>query len=176
MVHTMQEEFSRIRDAYTRRRSRLLLSGKFQRPTSHGYWAQSNPDHVFGLFRKLDLQTYKGFLDLGSGDGLVVAVASLFTDATGIEVDARLHRDAEDMREKLGLAFMLKNSDYILEDLSQYDFIFIAPDNYFHRIEKRLVEDFRGTLVVLDNMFRPLTLSPSKNVSVKGTCFSVYEI
>jgi protein-L-isoaspartate O-methyltransferase len=171
-----QSRFNQIHQLYARRRSRLIMSGKSQRSTRLGYWAMSNPLHVFELFRKLGLENYKSFVDLGSGDGVVVAVASLFTNATGIETDAKLHDDAVDIRKKLGLDYTLKNSDYLEEDISQYDIIFINPDNYFHRLEKNLVEQFKGKIIITDNIFRPLTLNPQKQVSVRGTSFSVYEL
>ncbi|MBW2972726.1 hypothetical protein KY359_06850 [Candidatus Woesearchaeota archaeon] len=172
----MQQKFDMINQEFAKRRSRLLVAGKAQRPTSHGYWASSEPMHVFELFRRLDLQECRSFLDLGSGDGVVVAIASLFTKAAGIEADPKLHKDAEDIRKKLGLEYALKNMDYLEEDLSQYDFIFINPDNYFHKLEKNIVGQFRGTLVIADNIFRPLTLSPEKQVSVRGIGYSVYNI
>ncbi|HII72697.1 TPA: hypothetical protein HA265_08125, partial [Candidatus Woesearchaeota archaeon] len=116
-----QSNFDLISQAYTKRRSKLILSGKAQRATSHGYWATSNPVHLFELFKKLNLQKHKSFVDLGSGDGIVVAVASLFTKAAGIEVDKELHKDALEMRQKLKLNYTIQNKDYLEEDLSQYD-------------------------------------------------------
>lgn len=136
----------------------------------------SNPAHLFELFRRLGLDKYESFLDLGSGDGIVVAVASLFTRAAGIESDERLHKDAEEIRQRLKMGYVLKNKDYLDEDLSQYNIIFINPDNYFYRLEKNLVEQFNGTLIVADNIFRPLTLSPEKQISVRGTGFSIYSL
>jgi protein-L-isoaspartate O-methyltransferase len=171
-----QHKFDQINKLYTRRRSQLIMSGKAQRPTSVGYWAMSNPLHLFELFRKIGLEKHKRFIDLGSGDGIAVAVASLFTGATGVEVDAQLHKDAEDIKKRLGLDYELKNNDYLKEDLSQYDVIFINPDNYFYKLEKNLVERFKGTLIITDNIFRPLTLSPEKQVSVRGTGYSIYSL
>lgn len=168
--------FETVRQAYARRRSRLILEGKSQRRTGRGYWAMSDPLQLFELFRKLNLQEHKSFVDLGSGDGVVVAVASLFTKAAGIESDERLHRDAEEIRQRLGMDFTLKNMDYLEEDLSRYDFIFINPDNYFHKLEKRLVEGFKGKIVIVENIFRPLTLRPERSVSVMGTSYSIYKI
>jgi predicted O-methyltransferase YrrM len=170
------ERFQIIKQFYNKRRGSLLIDGKFQRPTELGYWAASDPQQLFELFQQLHLEKYKNFLDLGSGDGIVVAVASLFTSAAGIEIDAKLHKDALDIKKKLGLDYSLKCSDYLDENLSGYDFIFINPDNYFYKLEKNLVETFKGTLVVTDNIFRPLTLKPAKDVSVRGIIFSVYKL
>ena len=169
-------KFERIRGEYTKRRSRLILAGRSQRPTSNGYWATSNPSQVFELFKKINLQDYGRFVDLGSGDGVVVAIASLFTKATGIESDEKLHEDAVKMRGMLKLDCKFINSDYLEQDLSVYDIIFINPDNYFHVLEKKLVENFKGKIVITDNIFRPLTLIQSKNISVMGAAYSVYDI
>ncbi|MFC1741629.1 hypothetical protein ACFL3V_03785 [Nanoarchaeota archaeon] len=170
----MQERFTDIYQAYTKRKGKLLMEGRSQHPTSHGYWAASEPMQVFELFKQIGLQKHKSFIDLGSGDGIIVAIASLFTQATGIEVDPNLHKAAEEMKEKLKAKYTLKNADYLEEDLSRYDIIFIYPDNYFHKLEKKLVEDFKGTLVIADTIFRPLTLNPEKQISVRGTGFSIY--
>jgi len=172
----MQQKFDEITKIYTRRRGQLIMSGRSQHPTGVGYWAMSNPAHVFELFRRIGLDKYKSFLDLGSGDGIVVAVASLFTKSAGVEADAQLHKDAEEIMQRLKLEYNLRNKDYLDEDLSQYDVIFINPDNYFYRLEKNLVEQFKGTLIVTDNIFRPLTLSPEKQVSIRGTGFSIYSL
>ncbi|MBW2997380.1 hypothetical protein KY349_03515 [Candidatus Woesearchaeota archaeon] len=171
-----QKKFSEIQQLYTKRRSRLILEGSSQRSTKLGYWAMSNPLHVYELFRKIGLGKFKSFVDLGSGDGIVVAVASLFTKAAGIEVDAELHAAAEEIRQKLDIGCGFKNADYLDEDLSQYDIIFINPDNYFYKLEKNLKENFRGTIIITDNIFRPLTLSPEKSLSVMGTSYSIYKI
>ncbi|NQU78980.1 hypothetical protein HQ545_04390 [Candidatus Woesearchaeota archaeon] len=169
-------DFNTISKEYMRRKGRLLAQGKSQRPTSIGYWASADPVHMHELFRKLELGKSRAFLDLGSGDGVVVAIASLFTTSSGIEIDEQLHNDAVMMAKKLGLEMDLICMDYLDEDLSKYDFIFINPDNYFHKLERRLVEQFKGTLVIADNIFRPLTLSPSNSVTVRGVSFSVYKL
>ena len=172
----LDKSFEAINKAYSARRRKLLIDGKFQYRTAHGYWAQSNLEHCFELFKKINLQKRKSFVDLGSGDGIVTATASLFTQSTGIEADEKLHNVAEDLKTKLGLTSTNKNMDYLNEDLSQYDIIFIAPDNYFHKLEKNIVGQFKGTLILLDNIFRPLTLTADETISIRGTNFNIYKI
>ncbi len=172
----MKKSFDRINAYYTKRRAKLLLDKKSQRPTKSGYWAASDPLQVFELFRKIKLENSKSFVDLGSGDGIVVAIASLFTKSTGIESDEKLHWDALKMRRELKLDCVFKNADYLDEDLSGYDLIFINPDNYFYKLEKKLLDEFKGKIVIVDNIFRPLTLEAKKQVSVRGATFSVYEL
>jgi predicted O-methyltransferase YrrM len=170
------DKFDSIKQFYSKRHAGLLLSGKAQRPTESGYWAASDPQQLFELFQQLHLEKYKNFLDLGSGDGIVVAIASLFTSAAGIEIDAKLHKEALGIKKQLGLSYYLKCADYLEEDFSKYDFIFINPDNYFYKLEKKLVDGFKGTLVITDNLFRPLTLKPSKQLSVAGIGYSIYSL
>jgi len=130
----MQKELAKICELYSKRRGKLFLERRSQRKTKVGYWAMSNPEQVFELFNRLNLKGFKSFVDLGSGDGVVVAVASLFTSADGIEADASLHSSAVEMRKRSGLKYGLKNADYLEEDLSGYDFIFMNPDNYFYKL------------------------------------------
>jgi len=170
------DKFDAINQFYSKHHAGLLISGKSQRPTESGYWAASDPQQLFELFQQLHLEKYKNFLDLGSGDGIVVAIASLFTSAAGIEIDAKLHKEALGIKKQLGLDYSLKCADYLEEDLSLYDFIFINPDNYFYKLEKKLVDGFKGTLVMTDNMFKPLTLKEDERIVAGGSSYILYVI
>lgn len=175
-MQEIQERFKMVKQEYDKRHSKLLLQGKSQHLTSHGYWAASNPDQIFELFNKLKLGDYKHIADLGSGDGVVPAIASLFTQATGIEADHKLHSAAEELKTGMGLKTTLLNADYLDHNLSQYDFIFISPDNHFHKLESKLLKEFNGTLVLTENLFTPLILVPKKNLSVQGANFNIFKI
>jgi protein-L-isoaspartate O-methyltransferase len=170
------KKFQEIYSTYIKRRNALLIKRESQHLTSAGYWAASDPKVLLDLFRKVNLSKFKHFLDLGSGDGVVVAVASLFTESAGIEIDKSLHDDAMQIRTRLKLDYVLQNIDYLEADFSAYDVIFINPDNHFHKLEKKLVEEFKGTLVVADNIFKPLLLVPDSTVSVKDTLFNIFRI
>ena len=61
----------------------LKTSQSLSHPTSKGYFGFSDVQTIFELFKKIKLEKYNRFLDLGSGNGCVVAIASLFTKATG---------------------------------------------------------------------------------------------
>lgn len=173
----MDERFKKIEQYHHQKQGKMLVSGKgVQRLTSHGYWAAAHPGSVYELFKKIQLNDFSHFLDLGSGDGMVVAIASLFTKATGIEVDEPLHKEAETMNKKLKLKGSFLCKDYMDSDISAYDFIFINPDNYFYQLEGKLKKEFKGTLVIVDNIFRPLTLVPSKKMEVLGVGYDVYEL
>jgi len=172
----MDKTFSSIKQLYEKRHTELFLKSEAQRTTKLGYWAASETDTVFELFTQIGLSKYKQFLDLGSGDGVVVAIASLFTDATGIEIDEKLHDAASADRKSLKLEYTLKNKDYLEEDFSQYDIIFINPDNHFYKLEKKITEEFSGTLIVVENIFRPLLLKPNMQIEINAVKFCVYNI
>jgi len=82
-------------------------------------------------------------LDLGSGDGKIVLIASLFTkSAAGIEFDEELVKKGIEIRDKLGLKCDLICADYMEHDFSQYDILFINPDKSFHHgLEEKLLRE-----------------------------------
>jgi len=53
------------------------------RSTKAGIWATSTAEEVYRGFCHFQLDQYSHMAYLGSGDGIVVAIASLFTEATG---------------------------------------------------------------------------------------------
>ena len=63
---------------------------------------------------KIKLQKHKRFLDLGSGDGKIALIASLFCkQAEGIEIDAFLHSKALEMQQKTGISNVIfHNKDF----------------------------------------------------------------
>jgi predicted O-methyltransferase YrrM len=174
--------FKIINEIYRKKRAKLLIEGKSQRPTKLGYWGSSNPEQIFELFTKIKLEKYKNFVDLGSGDGVVAAIAALFTGSTGIESDEKLHKEATAIRKelidkkKVKINYEIKNENYFDADFSGYDFMFINPDNYFHKLEKKIIEEFKGVLIVTESIFQPLTLRPSEKISVRGAEFNVYNL
>jgi predicted RNA methylase len=99
------------------------------RVTEVGLWTRSVINEVYDLFLQLDLATFACLADLGSGDGRVVLLASLFTRAVGIEADPTLLELSRAAAGRLGLGragFMQGDCRSI--DLSPYDLLFIFPD------------------------------------------------
>lgn len=151
-------EFLQIKEEYSRFYKTLLLQGRLNcRDTGMGFWGCASPDAVFEFFKAIKLQDFSNFLDLGSGDGIVANIASLFTGSTGIEFDSELHQKAVEIRNKLGLKSRLIHSDYFSHDISGYDFVFINPDKSFtgSGVEKKLLRELRGVLASYNNIFRP---------------------
>jgi len=69
--------------------------------------------------------------DLGSGDGKIAMIASLFTKAAGIEFDEELVKVSNQMKKKLNLDVKFIQGDFMQSDISKYDVIFINPDKEF---------------------------------------------
>jgi hypothetical protein len=87
--------------------------------------------------------------DLGSGDGIVALIGSLFTIVTGYETDEVLYRKSLEIRDELELSqasFLLQ--DYLSVDLSPYDVLYLYPDKPCHVLEEKLLPAWRGHILV----------------------------
>jgi len=128
------------------------------RDTEKGIWGPSNLDVVEELFKKINLQKFKHFLDIGAGDGRVVAIASQFTTAYGIESDKNLVDSGNRIMKKLKLNAQLICDDFFKHDFSAYDIFFINPDKGFHHgLEDKLLKEMKkdSLLLVYNNIFLP---------------------
>ena len=161
-----KKKFLEIKEKYKEYYDSFLKKGKYPlRDTEKGIWGTVDLDNVFDFFTKIKLQNYKKFIDLGSGDGNVVMVASLFTDATGIEFDGELHKVAKKLQKELGIKATLKKGDYLKANLKEYNSFFIFPDNEFkHGLENKLLEEMKpkAKLFVYQQIFKPLLLKKGK--------------
>ena len=85
--------FHDIKNEYDEFYKIILKSGKLPMwNTQKGFWSASIAEEVYNTFKRIDLNKFQNFLDLGSGDGKVVMIASLFCkNAEGVEVDSFLH-------------------------------------------------------------------------------------
>ncbi|MBW2999582.1 hypothetical protein KY339_02815 [Candidatus Woesearchaeota archaeon] len=170
----MQEKFNKIKQYYNNLLSELLKEKKFPlRQTEKGYWGITSLDDVFELFKKINLNNYKKFLDLGSGDGRVVLVASLFTNAEGIEADKELFEKSKEIKNLLKINAKFYNKDFLEHNFPEYDIIFIHPDRNFYELEKKLKE-FNGKLIVYNNLYKPLNMKLEKVLDIKGTEISIF--
>ncbi|MFH0809989.1 MAG: class I SAM-dependent methyltransferase [Pseudomonadota bacterium] len=164
------EGFRKILDAYAERRREP------GRPTSRGMWVSSTAAEVFELLAVLDAERCRRFVDLGSGDGLVTCIASLFCPATGIEADAALVAEAGALRDRLGLKAEFICGDFLREDLSRYDLLYIYPDKPLSPVlEEVLAEGGAGRLVVYGCHFPPGRLSRVKTVQLATCQAAVYQ-
>ena len=86
--------------------------------TEKGIWGTSITQDIFDFFRQIKLQNYRNFIDLGSGDGKVVLIASLFgINAAGIEFDKDLIKASVKIRDQLKLNAEFMQGDFLEQDL-----------------------------------------------------------
>ncbi len=171
------DKFGAIKAAYQEFTRELLKQGQLPlRSTSKGFWNPASDEEVYGAFQKLGLGRYRSFLDIGSGDGRVVLLASLFTPkAEGVEVDEDLHAVATSMRKKLGANAVFHCKDVFSHDLSPYEMLFINPDAPMERgMEDKLLSEMTGHLMVYGHHFHPRFLEKKGAIDVNGTPVTVY--
>lgn len=130
--------------------------GDSYKATVLGMWACSELGEVYELFQQVDLARFGHMADLGSGDGRAVLVGSLFTRATGIEVDPELVSLSRGLAGELGL----ERADFIQADcrqmdLSPFDFLYIYPDKPLDWLEPLLAPGWPGRLLVYGPYFKP---------------------
>jgi len=105
-------------------------------------------DTMFAFCKEINLSQYSHFLDMGSSDGRLVAIASLFTKSTGVEINPVLHEWAVRCARELGLTanFILGNyNDY---NISAHDVVFFGPDRPLGQTRDKLLRELRGVLYV----------------------------
>tara|TARA_Y100000310_G_scaffold308410_1_gene351480 strand:+ start:1013 stop:1531 length:519 start_codon:yes stop_codon:yes gene_type:complete len=167
--------FPLIVQKYREHTDSILRKGDFPlRETFNGFWGISVCEEVFELFKKLRLRYYNNFLDLGSGDGRVAAIASLFTNATGIESDKELYEKGLKIKNKLKLDCDFINKNFYEQNISKFDIVFCFPDSLDYRFEKKLFNELTGILVLAGPYSRLNSLSKKKIIEVNGTKFLVY--
>jgi len=146
--------------------------------TEKGFWGASITEHLYEFFKKINLQNYKNFLDLGSGDGKVVLIASLFgLKATGIEFDNDLIKKSKKIRDELKLKADFIQSDFLKHDISQYSVIFVNPDKGFERgLEDKLIKNMnpKAKLIVYNQIFLPRFLKKGKTYWFDQVPITIY--
>lgn len=144
----LYNKFNKIKEYYEEVDKTRIKSRTFIRSTKHGVFGPSDCDVVFNLFKMLQLEKYKNFIDLGSGDGRVVLIASLFTKATGYETDKKLNKLAKKVRKDLDVKADFKTEDYFKETLSKYDVLFIYPSKSDDKkFKKKILNELKGLLI-----------------------------
>lgn len=162
-----------IKKMYREYYNGMLQMGKIPYgDTSHGTWGKAIIEEVYELFNKIGLDKYSSFLDLGSGDGCVCAVASLFTKSTGIEGDVKLYQDSVRLCD--GLNVDLINDDYSDFDLSRFDVIFIFPDVPFFRGLDAKLKDYKGIVIVYGDYFLPANMNLIQDLRKIGINALIY--
>ena len=170
--------FFQIKSEYDNFYRALLRKGRLPMwSTKLGFWNSSISDEVYEVFKRFEIQKYKNFLDIGSGDGKVVLIASLFCkSAEGVEIEGFLHDEAVKMQMKFGINnIKFHNKDFFQHDFSKYDILFSSPDAPFERgLEKKLLKEMGGKLIHYGHLFHPRLLKKEESFSINGTPISLY--
>lgn len=119
------------------------------RSTAGGLFVPSVLSDLEILFDRLPLTDCRRLADLGSGDGRVVLLAGLYTEAVGLELDPGLVAAARARAMSLGLGrAQFEAADFLAADLNRFDILFIYPDKPIDRLAAKLGREFTGRLVV----------------------------
>ena len=145
--------------------------------TEKGFWNASIAGEVYEAFKKIKLNKFKNFLDIGSGDGKVVMIASLFCkNAEGIEIDKSLHNKSVQIKNKFKIKnAAFHNKDFFGHDFSKYDVLFLSPDAPLERgLGNKLLSEMKGRLIHYGHHFHPRFLKKEKSFLIDGNLVSVY--
>jgi SAM-dependent methyltransferase len=141
-----------------------------------GYFA---PSHLFDINECFNefLKPGSRFIDLGSGDGRVVFLASLYgTDSFGVEYNPTLYSISIKARSRLSDIISINNVHFIkkdgfLLDLSHYDVLYVF--GYSEELEKKLFKEMKNNALLISfHEARPYKILklikdfPSKRVKV----------
>ena len=170
--------FNQIKKGYDDFYRGLLQKGKLpMRSTEKGFWNAAISDEIYAAFRRIKLGKFRSFLDVGSGDGKVVLIASLFCkNAEGIEIDNFLHNKAVEMKNKFRINnAVFHNKDFFRHDFSKYDVLFLSPDAPLERgLENKFLKELNGKLIHYGHHFHPKFLKKENSFLVSGNLVSLY--
>lgn len=167
----MEQRFLEIKNAYDSLYKQMLSQGRLTwKPTEKGYWGMSVCEEVFELFRRIGLSKEHKLVDLGSGDGKVPIIGSVFgAECTGIECDDELHGIAENMKQKLGVQNVnFVKGDFLQHNLSSYGIVFLHPDQKMTVLEQKLLRELNGHLLVYGPHYHPLSLHNTAKLDIFG--------
>ena len=170
--------FRKIKAAYQDfyQKLKLLENRPPYRNTRSGMWATSAAEEVYRAFCHYKLDQYCHMADLGSGDGIVVAIASLFTQATGYELDQWLYQQSIKLGHSLNLSkATFLRTDFLQARLTNYDLLYLYPDKPFYQLEKRLLTTWEGRLLVKGPHFPPRCLKKIAESAPSVGRFVLYE-
>jgi hypothetical protein len=159
----IESYFKSVDDAIRERNKRLHFD------TQYGIWGPSSMLDTFELFMKMKLDEMRGLVDLGSGDGRIVLIAALFTNACGIEGEASLSEKAEKAKAELQERIPelaranFVTGDYTKEDLSGYEVLFTFCDHKWDpSFEQKLQRECTGVLLSYNRIFLPERLAKGR--------------
>jgi 16S rRNA G527 N7-methylase RsmG len=173
-----KRKFKTIKEEFDNFYKELLKKGQLpMKSTELGFWNAAISDEIYNAFKKLKLEKFKRFIDLGSGDGKITLIASLFCkQADGIEIDEGLFEKSLEVKGKLNIRnVVFHNNDFLDHSIKDYDIVFINPDKPLERgVEKKMLNELNGKLIVYGHHFHPQNMKKEKSFMVDNTLVSVY--
>lgn len=173
----MEQKFKEIKDYFDKLDEAHSTSGKklvFE--TEKGIFGTSDLDTIYEFFKKIDPEPTDVFVDIGSGDGRVVLVASLFCQAIGVEYDEKLAEESKAHADEIGRIVRIVCDDYENYDYSQANTLFSYADHFFTpAFIERLKDEFKGKLYVYQGVFLPEGIKKGPTIWAKGTPIISYE-
>ncbi|HLC64894.1 MAG TPA: class I SAM-dependent methyltransferase [Candidatus Nanoarchaeia archaeon] len=174
----MQNKYEEIKNAYDNFYRSLLMKKRLPlKDTGIGFWNAADSKTAWEILSKIG--RHGKFIDLGSGDGKIVMLASQFAKkAVGIEFDSELHGKALDIARKLNIRNIeLINGDFQEHSIAGYDVVFLNPDKPLHRnkVEEKLLNELTGRLVVFGPHFHPANLKKVEVSFVNDTVVGMYK-
>ncbi|RLE39291.1 hypothetical protein DRJ17_01060 [Candidatus Woesearchaeota archaeon] len=166
-----------ILDYFEKTDKTLLMQGKHLiGETEAGFFGISVLSDLLDVFKNINLSRFESFADLGSGDGRVVILASVFTKAVGFELDNKLINLAKKNKKALRSKAKFIRTDFTKIDLSVFDVLFINPDKPFYRgLENKLLQEFKGVLIVANPVFLP-SFKEKQLFDYPGNPVFIYEL
>ena len=148
----------------------------YVRDTDKGIFGVSDLDVMEKFFEKINCSEEDIFVDLGSGDGRVNILASLFCRSIGIEFDKDLVDESIRHNQSLGTDAVFYCKDYESFDFSYTTILFSFADHFFNkRFIEKLKEEFKGTLYIYQGIFTPDDVPKGRTVWVGQTPIYSYE-
>jgi hypothetical protein len=142
-----------------------------------GGFAPSPLTDIRDLFEEVGLAGFGSLVELGSGDGRVVLLASLFTQAFGLEKDRAKAAASRARALSLGLdraGFLAV--DYLTADLSSYELLFIHPDREIGSLVAHLKGTYQGRLLVYGPLSTGTGLKALAEFNLKLSQARLFEI
>lgn len=173
----MKSEFERIKNYFDKLdNSQQESNKKLVYSTEKGIFGTSDLEVVYEFFKKIKPNPTDVFVDIGSGDGRVVLIASLFCRAIGVEFDENLVKNSKEHARNLGKEVEFLCEDYENFDYSQANIIYSYADHFFTPafIEK-LKDEFKGQLYIYQGVFLPVGVKKGPKIWSKDTPIISYE-
>lgn len=142
----------------------------YVKTTAKGIFGVSNLENVNNFLKQLKPNKNDVFIDLGSGDGRVNILASLYCDSIGIEFDKDLVVESNKHNKELNTSATFLEQDYESFDYSKANILFSFADHFFtpEFIEK-LKKEFKGTLYIYQGIFTPDNITKGRTIWINQT-------